>query len=63
MTKKTIKNIWGNKVIFTNLDPKETLDMLKEKGFETVIVTGGHLNTSFIKAGLIYLKALTLRRN
>lgn len=53
MTKKHIVNKWGNNVIFTDLSPNETLDMLKKKGFETVIVTGGHLNTSFIKAGLV----------
>lgn len=53
MTKKNLENKWGEKVIFTDLEPKKVVEMLKNKNFSTVIVTGGHLNSSFIKAGLV----------
>ncbi len=53
MTKQEIENKWGDKVIFTDLKPKYVLDMLKEKGFNEVMVTGGHLSASFMKAKLV----------
>lgn len=54
MTKKKIKNKWGDKVIFTNKSPKQVLKMLEEKGFgEALVMGGGHLNASFMKQGLI----------
>lgn len=42
MTKRKIENKWGDKVIFTSLEPTEVLRMLEKKGFLKVIVTGGH---------------------
>ncbi|MBI4162418.1 MAG: dihydrofolate reductase family protein [Candidatus Aenigmarchaeota archaeon] len=53
MTKQKIENKWGDKVIFTDSTPKETLLMLENKGFSEVIVTGGHLSSSFMKEGLV----------
>lgn len=49
MTKQKIKNKWDDKVIFTDLEPKEVLRMLEKKGFSKVLVTGGHLSASFMK--------------
>lgn len=53
MTKQKIENKWGDKVIFTDLKPKEVLRMLEKKGFNKVIVTGGHLSASFMKEKLV----------
>ena len=53
MTKRKIENRWGNKVIFTNSTPKEVLRMLEKKGFDNVIVSGGHLSSSFMKEKLV----------
>ncbi|MBI2542771.1 MAG: dihydrofolate reductase family protein [Candidatus Aenigmarchaeota archaeon] len=53
MTKRKIENKWGNKVIFTNSTPKEVLRMLEKKGFDNVIVSGGHLSSSFMKEKLV----------
>lgn len=53
MTKLKIENKWGDKVIFTNLKPKEVLRMLEKKGFDNIIVTGGHLSASFMKEKLV----------
>jgi len=59
MTKSKIKaasksNKWPDKVIFTNKGPKQVIEMLKEKGFEEVLlVGGGRLNASFMKQGLV----------
>jgi len=53
MTKQEIENKWGDKVIFTDLEPKEVLRMLEKKGFDKVIVTGGHLSASFMKEKLV----------
>jgi len=53
MTKQKIENKWGNKVIFADLKPKEVLRMLKKKGFGKVIITGGHLSSSFMKEKLV----------
>lgn len=53
MTKQKIENKWGDKVIFTDLKPKEVLRMLEKKGFGKVIVTGGHLSASFMKEKLV----------
>lgn len=53
MTKQQIKNNWGDKVLFTNLKPKEVLHMLEKKGFNEVILTGGHLSASFLKEKLV----------
>ncbi len=51
--KKKTKNKWSDKVIFTNLKPKEVLHMLEKKGFNKVIVTGGHLSANFMKEKLV----------
>lgn len=53
MTKQKIENKWEGEAIFTGSSPKKLLTMLEEKGFEKVIVTGGHLHTSFMKDGLV----------
>lgn len=53
MTKQKIENKWEDNVIFTDSGPKEVFEMLKKRGFKKVIVTGGHLNTSFMKARLV----------
>lgn len=49
-----IENTWGDKVIFTDKAPKEILNILQEKGFETAFLAGGgQLNASFMKEGLV----------
>ncbi len=53
MTRRKIKNKWGDKVIFTDLKPKEVLRILEKKGFDKTIVTGGHLSSSFMKEKLV----------
>lgn len=53
MTRQKIENKWGDKVIFTDLKPKEVLSMLEKKGFSKVIVSGGHLSASFMKEKLV----------
>lgn len=53
MTKRKFENKWGNKVMFTNLEPKEVLRMLEKKGFNEAIITGGHLSSSFMKEKLV----------
>ncbi|MEK6910066.1 MAG: dihydrofolate reductase family protein [Candidatus Aenigmatarchaeota archaeon] len=53
MTKLKIKTKWGDKVIFTDLKPKEVLHMLEKKGFNKVVVTGGHVSASFMKEKLV----------
>ena len=53
MTKQKIENKWGHKVIFTDLKPKEVLQMLENKGFSKVIITGGQLSASFMKEKLV----------
>lgn len=54
LTKQKIENEWGDKVLFVNRTPKETLSLLEEKGFKTVFIAGGgHLNTSFMEDNLI----------
>ena len=53
MTKKKIENQWGDKVLFTDLEPKNVLNMLEKKGYGKVIVTGGHLSASFMKEKLV----------
>lgn len=54
MTHKPLENKWGDKVIFTDKSPKEVLKMLEEKGFDTAFLAGGgHINSAFIKDGLI----------
>ena len=51
---ETIQNVWGDKVLFTGVAPKEVLEMLKERGFETAFLAGGgQLNASFMKEGLV----------
>lgn len=41
-------------VIFSDKTPKEIITMIKEKGFEKLlIIGGGHINGSFLKDGLI----------
>lgn len=48
-----IENKWGDKVIFTDLKPREVLHMIEKKGFNKVIVTGGRLSTNFMKEKLV----------
>lgn len=53
VTSKDIKNEWKDRVAFVK-SPQEALSILKEKGFNQVMVGGGgEINTSFIKEGLI----------
>lgn len=53
MTTQKIENKWGNKAIFTDKSPKNIVKMLKDKGFETILVGGGGVVcTSFLEAGL-----------
>lgn len=59
------------KVIFTDKSPQKVIELATEKGFDTLLLTGGgHLNGSFMKDGLIdeiildihpYLKADGIR--
>ena len=53
MTSKKIENKWGDNVVFTSLDPKQVIDLLKKRDLKNIFITGGHLNTSFTKAGLV----------
>lgn len=54
MTHQLLENKWGDKVIVTDKSPKEVLQMLEERGFkEAFLAGGGHLNSSFMKEGLI----------
>lgn len=54
LTKRKMKNRWGDKVVFTNKPPKAVLKMITEKGYEEALVCGGaHLNASFMKLGLV----------
>ena len=53
MTRQKIENKWGDKAMFTGESPKEVLSLLKKKGFEKVIVTGGKLSASFLKEKLV----------
>lgn len=49
-----IANKWGDKVIITDKSPKEVLQLLQEKGFETAFLAGGGMiNSSFMKENLI----------
>lgn len=44
----------NGKALFTNKTPKELMKFVKNKGFNKLLVIGGgKLNTSFLKAGLI----------
>lgn len=53
MTKKKVKSKWKN-VIFTDRQPKEVLKILKNKGFDTVLLFGGaKANSSFLKENLV----------
>ena len=53
MTKQKFENKWADKVIFSAQNPKQLLDSLSKKGFKQVIVTGGHLSSSFMKDKLV----------
>lgn len=54
MTHQNNENKWGEKVIITDKSPKEVLQMLEERGFkEAFLAGGGHLNSFFMKEGLI----------
>jgi len=53
MTSKSPNNQWGNNVVFTDQEPYEVLEMIGTKGFNEVIVTGGHLSTSFLQDKLV----------
>jgi len=54
MTSQKIENKWGNKVIFTDISPKEVLEVLAKKGFKTAFIGGGgELNASFMKESLV----------
>ena len=54
VSSREIENKWGEKVMVTNKLPKEILEMLERRGFETAFLAGGgELNTSFAREGLI----------
>ncbi len=53
MTRQKTENKWGDNVVFTDLGPKEVLQMLENKGLNTVIITGGLLCASFMKENLV----------
>lgn len=54
MTYEQVENKWGDRAVFTGISPKEVLQMLEEKGLEKAFVAGGgHINSAFIKDGLI----------
>lgn len=53
MTHKKVENKWGDRVMFTSKSPMEIVEMLREKGFEKVIITGGHVCSSFMKDKLV----------
>lgn len=53
MTHKHFSNHWGDKVIFTDQNPRELLKFLEKKGLTNVIVTGGHLSASFMEQKLV----------
>ncbi len=51
-TKLLSKNV--EEALFTNKTPEEVVEMAGAKGFSQIMLIGGmHLNTSFLKAGLI----------
>lgn len=54
LTKEPIQNAWGDRALFLDATPEESLKTLKERGFETVfLIGGGFLNTAFMEKGLI----------
>src|SRR3989344_202344 len=53
MTRTRFSNNWGERVIFTDQNPKKLLQFLEKKGFKKVIVTCGHLSASFMKEKLV----------
>lgn len=54
VTHRPLENKWGNKVIVTDKSPKEVLEMLKGKGFDTAFLAGGgQINSASMKEGLI----------
>ncbi|MBI4214864.1 dihydrofolate reductase family protein [archaeon] len=53
MTRQKTENKWGAKAMFTGESPKDVLSLLKKRGFEKVIVTGGKLSASFLKEKLV----------
>jgi len=55
VTHQEIENKWGDKVLFTDKPPREILHILKERGFQTMLLAGGgQLNSSFAREGLIH---------
>ncbi len=53
VTHRKVKNKWGDKTLFTNKSPRQVVQMLKNKGFNKAIVTGGHLSASFMREKLV----------
>jgi dihydrofolate reductase len=54
ISREQIENKWGDKVVVTNVSPKEILKMVQGKGFDTAFLAGGGmLNASFMKEKLI----------
>lgn len=52
--KKLLKNDKYENALFTDLGPKEVLQMIKEKGYKKAMLIGGmNLNTSFIRENLV----------
>lgn len=44
----------NDEAIFTNLGPVDVKKMLEDKGFgNALLIGGGHINTSFLEAGLV----------
>jgi dihydrofolate reductase len=52
MTTSRIKSKWGN-VIFTDRSPIKAIDLFKMANASTVLVGGGKINSSFMKADLV----------
>lgn len=59
ITSKKIKSKWEN-VIFTNKPPKEALSLFKKANKKTIMVGGGRINSSFMKANLVDELYLTI---
>lgn len=54
MTHESVENTWSDRVVFTDKDPVEVVEMVAGMGFGTMLLIGGGiLNTSFAKEKII----------
>ncbi len=52
VTHRKIKSRWEN-VIFTDKKPREILDIVRKKGYNSAMIGGGKLVTSFMRDNLV----------